>query len=162
MVRSPRLVRRVAGGYRLTLGDEDRDVLRSIVERLEAALEEGGPDAVRLYPPAFPDDPDAEASYRAAVHDDLVTLRERRIGTFKKTLETERLDPGQAEAWLGVLTDVRLVLGTALDVTQDDDEDPTAWSPEDPDALDRLCYLYAGVFVAQLVDAIASSMPDET
>jgi hypothetical protein len=150
----------VAGGYWIDLNEVERDLVGSIVDRLEASLSAGESDAVRLFPPAFPDDPEAEASYRDAVHDDLVTLRERRIATVRRTLRADRLAPDQAEAWLGLLADARLVLGTALDVTEEDDEDPMRWSPDAPDALDRLSYLYAGMLEAQLVDAMASALPD--
>jgi hypothetical protein len=151
-------IRRVAGGYRVVLTPPEMELLRTLASRLRSAIEAGGPETLRLYPPAFPDDPEAEASYREVARDDLVSGREQRLRVFEATLGQERLDPRQAEAWLGVLADARLVVGTALAVT--DEDDPTDWSPRDPDAADRLAYLYAAYLEEQLVAALASALPD--
>jgi hypothetical protein len=160
VVDPQRLVRRVAGGYRLSLSPQERDLLRAIGERLDARIAAGGPDTRRLHPPAFPDDPGAQASYEEATRESLTDLRAARLEVFNASIDRDRLDPRQADAWLGVLNDARLVLGTALDVTEEDEEDIATWDLEGPDGFDRLCYLYAGMLVAQLVDALASALPD--
>jgi hypothetical protein len=66
------------------------------------------------------------------------TLLDLKTGAAAVVLETcppdggrVRLNPEQAEAWLAALNDVRLALGTALDVTEDmpdelPDDDPRA------------------------------------
>ncbi len=47
------------------------------------------------------------------------------------TLDAARLDGDAAHAWMQAAQQLRLVLGTALDVSEDDD--PLAIDPDDPD-----------------------------
>ena len=75
----------------------------------------------RLYPPAFPDDPEAEAAYADLVLADLVDTRRERVAIVEATLDAEALDDAQAAAWLGTLNDLRLVLGSSLGIEDGDD-----------------------------------------
>ncbi|QRP47505.1 DUF2017 domain-containing protein [Amycolatopsis sp. FDAARGOS 1241] len=87
-----------------------------------------------------PDNPSREDIDSAAAMRSLhePELLETKVGVAKVVLDTlprdggdVRLDFEQADAWLGALNDVRLALGTALDVTEDmpdelPDDDPRA------------------------------------
>ncbi|MDP9101698.1 MAG: DUF2017 domain-containing protein, partial [Actinomycetota bacterium] len=42
------------------------------------------------------------------------------------------VDRDAADAWLSCLNDLRLVLGTRLQVTEDTELDPAGWNPDDP------------------------------
>lgn len=146
----------MAGGFRLALSEQERALLGVLATRLRVALDAGDASTRRLHPPAYPDDAEAEEAYRAMTRDDLDASRAARLRTFERTLAAERLDPHEAEAWLGTLNDARLVLGTALEVTEDDE--PLRWDLDDEDALERLAFLYAGFLEEQLVAELASSM----
>ena len=95
------------------------------------------PALARLFPAAYPDDDaaatefrrftesDLRAGKRAAASDALVSLQPL-LGAGGKLV----LDRDQADAWLSWLNDIRLVLGTRLDVTEDTYEEDI--DPEDP------------------------------
>jgi hypothetical protein len=123
-----------------------------------AVPEAPDPVLARLYPPAFPDDPEAEAAFRDLVRADLEDDRRDRVAVVDETLGATSLDEAQAAAWAGVLNDLRLVLGTRLGVT---DETETRPIDEDaPDAERRIVYGYVGWLLGQFVDALAAALPD--
>jgi len=74
----------------------------------------------------------AAAEFRRFTEADLAGLQQQRLATVRETLESGdrfELDPEQAQAWLGALNDLRLALGTRLEVTDDQDAPPAAGDP---------------------------------
>jgi hypothetical protein len=149
----------------LRLDPQERRILTSLVADLRAELDDPasaatGGSLARLYPPAFPDDPDAEAAYADLVLADLVDTRRDRVAVVESTLGAEVLDDAQAAAWLGTLNDLRLVLGSSLGIEEGDDAsiaDPD--DPDDPDAMREAVFAYLGWLVAACGDALADSLP---
>jgi hypothetical protein len=146
------------------LEPEERQILRSLVGELRAELDDpqgSAPDGAlaRLYPPAFPDDPEAEASYADLVHADLVDARRQRVALVEATIDADALDEAQASAWLGVVNDVRLVLGESLGISNDDDGDRPL-RPGEPDAMRRAVFAYLGWLVGSFTDALAEGLPE--
>ena len=146
-------VKKVRGGTQVTAEPVEVSVLSGAVQDLMTLLGEGGssdpdplaalvgitsdaekpsdPALVRLLPDAYGDDDEAAAEFRRYTDADLragkrahgsVVLDTLREGTFV-------LDRGQADAWIGSLNDLRLVLGTRLGVEQDSEPDV---DPDDP------------------------------
>ena len=62
------------------------------------------------------------------------------------------LDEDQINAWMGAVNDLRLVLGTRLDVTEDMDDIEL----DDPRAGAFAVYHYLTHLLAEIVDALAS------
>jgi hypothetical protein len=162
---------RAAGGrVSVRLDEAERRILASLVAELRGELGDPSSSAAggalwRLYPPAFPDDADAEAAYRELVQDGLVADRMEHVATVEATLGADELDEAQAAAWLHVLNDLRLALGSSLGIEQDGDEiDPPAGDGsgevDDPDALRRAIFLYLGWLVQSFADVLAESLPD--
>ena len=119
------------------------------------------PDAAvraRLYPSAIPDDERADASFRRLVQRDLEGDRRARLAVVEATLNADTLDDGQADAWLHVLNDVRLVMGTRLGVTDDSEGQP--FEPEDPDAAAKVVFAYVGWLLGQFVEVLAATLPE--
>jgi uncharacterized protein DUF2017 len=162
--------------FALRLDEHERRILGSLVDELRQALRdraEAGPDAAtsgwqgpmgdpgdpvsRLYPPAFPDDPEAEAAWSDLVRPSLDDARTRRLERMETTLMAEELDETAAAAWLGALNDMRLVLGSQLGITED--EPPTVQAG-DADATRRVIFDYLGFLVATFVDALAEGLPE--
>ncbi len=146
----------------LRLDPHERRILASLVTELGAELDDPesaatGGSLARLYPPAFPDDPDAEAAYADLVLADLVDTRRDRVAVVAATLDAQDLDDGQAAAWLGTLNDLRLVLGSGLGIEAGDDS--TIPDPDDPDAMRLAIFAYLGWLVAAFVDALADTLP---
>lgn len=146
----------------LRLDPHERRILASLVAELRAELDAPesaatGGSLARLYPPAFPDDPDAEAAYADLVLADLVDTRRDRVAVMAATLDVQDLDDGQAVAWLGTLNDLRLVLGSGLGI--EDGAEPTIPDPDDPDAMREAVFAYLGWLMAAFVDVLADSLP---
>ena len=121
------------------------------------AWDEADPVIARLYPDVRPDDPVWSAGFRDLVRGDLDDARREHIAAVAASLDARTIDDADAEAWLHVLNDLRLVLGTRLGVVDDDDG---SFDPEDPDAAAKVVYAYTGFLEAQFIDVLADALPD--
>jgi len=141
------------GSFRLHLPVEERAVLRSVVGQLrELVVDDADADLRRLYPTAYANDPAADAEFRAFVHDDLVARRLEAIDTVTATVDEEHLDEDQLGAWMGVVNDLRLVLGTRLDISEE--LDLNAVADDDPEVATFALYSYLSWLLEQMVEAI--------
>lgn len=100
-------------------------------------------DAVRrrLFPAAYRDDDAADAEFRSLTELTLCTERSQRARECSAEMAG---DPAQLELtyeagqrWIAVLNDVRLALGTQLEITEDDEPEI---DPDDPGAGQRAIY----------------------
>lgn len=152
-----RIKRARRGRYQIELPAEERAVLRQLVSELGMMLtgEEmlgADPGLRRLFPPAYTDEPEAEAEYRDLMHEDLVERRRAALKTVTDTLEAAEVDADQLSGWLSAINDLRLVIGTKLDVQEGDGVDI---DPDDPDAATRAIYLYLSMLEEEVVEALA-------
>ena len=117
-------VQAAVGGWRVNLDPEERALLVRLMGELRDLLVEGdGPLLERLFPTAYPDDPDAEAEYQRLMREELVASRIEAIGTVTTTLGPEGpelLTEAQTLALMQSVNAVRLVLGTMLGIDDDD------------------------------------------
>ena len=153
-----RVTPRPGGGARLVAGPIQRMLLGRLLDRLDARLDVEDPTTKRLFPPAYPDDADAEADFRAMARGELLDVRHEAIATVRPTLYAEELDAVQTAAWLGVLNDLRLVIGTEIDVKQDLGEIP---DEDDPRHQGFIEYVFLGWLVEQFVDVLAEGLDKE-
>jgi hypothetical protein len=144
-----RPVRRIRGGrYKLRLSPEERDLLRDLPNQLKELLGQTEEPALkRLFPPAYIDDPEGEKEYRRLVGDDLLQGRQAALDTMAATIDATELDEEQLTAWLSSLNDLRLVIGTQLDVSEDD---PPMETPI------HQVYYYLSMLEEAVVSALAS------
>lgn len=134
-----RALKRLAGEYRDLLRAEDPS---------------SDPGVARLFPPAREDDPLANLEYEHATHDGLLAGRFARIDTVERTAGKGSLSEEEILAWMGVANDLRLVLGSRLDVTED-----TTERDFEGDAGKAETYgVY--VFLSALVGAIVEVLPE--
>jgi len=143
------LERTPEGGVLVRLSPEERSLLLGLVGELRAQLEgeSRDPSLRRLFPPAYDDEED-ERAYRELAGDELLSGRRRALELLAATARSDRLSAAEADAWLRALNDLRLVLGTRLDVQEDMPIDrPT--SPE------HAVYIYLSWLQEQLVAALA-------
>lgn len=150
----PRVMREPDGRFRLELPASERDVLRSLPGRLRELLASDDPALERLFPPAYIDDPTREAEFRELVGSDLMEGKLGAIEVMETTIDAERLTEDELLAWLGALNDLRLVLGTRLDVTE---ETNFADFEGDPREAAAALYWYLGAFEEDVVEALAAS-----
>jgi hypothetical protein len=93
------------------------------------------PALARLLPDAYQDDPDASADFRRFTEPDLVAGKRANIRTVLETLGEGgriRLDEPALRAWLHALNDLRLALGSRLEVEEGYEEVLAAMEPGDP------------------------------
>jgi hypothetical protein len=143
------------GGIRLRLSQDERALLAGLTAELRALLEgtPEDPSLRRLFPPAYDDEAD-ERAYRELTGDSLLDGRREALEVLAQTADRERLTAEEADAWLRALNDLRLVLGTRLDVQ----EDTFASEPDlnDPRGQALAVYGYLSWLQEQLVEALAS------
>jgi hypothetical protein len=153
VIRRLRVKRLRKGGYRLEMPAAEREVVRRLLPQLRELLTAGDPDPRlrRLFPVAHPDDPEAQAEFELLVRDELVSSRLAAIDQVEATLDAQEIDDEQLHAWMQAVNAVRLVLGTILDVSE---EDSAAEIDDDhPDAGTWALYSYLSFLLDQLVEA---------
>jgi hypothetical protein len=128
----PRIQRTRSGEIRLRLPQRERDILRELPGQLRRLLEDDDPALERLFPPAYPDDE-------------------------KDNDEYDRLDESQLTAWIGALNDLRLVLGTRLDVNEGTYTMPL--DPRHPQAQELALFGYLTWLQEQAVQIQAAQLP---
>ena len=144
------LERTPEGDVLVQLSPEERSLLLGLAGELRAQLEDesGDPSLRRLFPPAY-DDADDERGYRELAGDELLSGRRQALELLAATALSDRLSAEEADAWLRALNDLRLVLGTRLDVQ----EDMLLDAPQTPDLA---LYGYLSWLQEQLVAALSS------
>ena len=147
--------RRRDGTYRIQLPEGERALLRALPGQLRSLLvsEPADPSLRRLFPPAYPVHPDNEKEYRELVGEDLLDGHVAALQLMEETADSESLDEEQLLAWMRALNQLRLVLGTRLDV--DDESSGELPDPKDPDAEVRSVFLYLGWLQEQVVAALS-------
>ena len=132
------------------LDDTLRELLRHVTEELrELLLLDEVEEVKRLYPTAYPDDEELEAGYREMVHDQLLMQRLDGIDKLQASLEATTIDIETADHWMNAINQCRLVLGTRLDVGEQEgviDED-------DPDAQAKVVYQVLSHILEELTHA---------
>ena len=143
------------GGVELRLSREERSLLAGVVAELRALLEgaPGDPSLRRLFPPAY-DEAEDESAYRDLMGGELLEGRLAALELVAQTLERERLSADEADAWLRALNDLRLVLGTRLDVREDTFADELR--RDDPRAPALAIYAYLSWMQEQLISALST------
>jgi Domain of unknown function (DUF2017) len=104
--------------------------------------------------PAYEDDAD-EAEYRRLMRTDLVEGRRQALRVFQETIDNGRLSLDEAEAWLTALNDLRLVLGTRLDVSED--TLLHGLDPREPRARELALHAYLSGLQEELVAALGGA-----
>lgn len=114
--------RRDDGAFELALDDARRDVLVQLLRELGELLEVAPdhPNLTRLSPPAYLDDDDAQAAYQLLAGEELRTSRQAAIASVIEALGRDRLTEDDLWTWMQALNSIRLVVGTRLDISDED------------------------------------------
>jgi hypothetical protein len=116
--------------------ETDPDPLAQMVGIGVATEPPDDPVLARLFPDAYPDDPKAASEFRRYTEQSLRARKHAAVELVLATLE----DPGrermlteeEASAWLGALNDLRLALGTRLEITEDIESQYATLTADDP------------------------------
>jgi hypothetical protein len=152
-----RVKRRGAGRYEVKLRPSERVLMGDLVVQLREQLlaSTDDPSVRRLFPPAYPDDPERDAGYQVLTRDELLEHRLAALDTVEESLDGDELDDAGLRAWMSTLNSLRLVLGTRLDV----DEELPALADDDPLAPAYAVYEYLGWLLSQVVDVLSRDLP---
>ncbi|WP_127480093.1 DUF2017 domain-containing protein [Nocardioides pantholopis] len=145
-----------------------RDPLEVLLDFSGPTTEPEDPVLARLFPTAYPDDPEAAAEFRRFTEGALRDGKARSAATVIDTLTEaglpaepdERLmidvelDEAAAESWLRCFNDLRLALASRLGVEDDDEEFWESLPEEDPRAQTHDIYEWIGYLQETLVNAL--------
>jgi hypothetical protein len=144
------------GTYTINLQDHERETMLDLVGQLETVLSSGLDDERlrRLYPTAYNENPEHDAEYQGFMRDELTQSRAASIATVREMLSSDSpVTENQLGAFMMVLNNLRLILGTLLDVNEDDDE------PDETDPLYGQWQLYG--YLGWLLEWVISSLTGE-
>jgi len=156
MFRRPPAVlsRRRDGRWDLRLSPDERRLLAHLASELETVVDSGPGDPLgrRLFPPAYPDDPEREAAYELLAGDELRASRRAALDLVQATASSEVLTEEEVTAWMQSVNALRLVLGTRLDV-QEDDAGGGELPPDHPDTAVWALYHYLTYLLDRIITA---------
>jgi hypothetical protein len=126
-------------GLRASLDADERSLLLGLLDEMQALLEEPGlsdPVSQRLFPDAYDNETQATA-FHELVGNELRDNKVNAVRTMKDRLKGRgpletSIPEDEVLAWLTGITDLRLAIGTRIDVTEEmmsadlDPEDPVA------------------------------------
>lgn len=137
------------------LDDTMRALIKQVAEELREVLLVEDPELTRrLYPTAYPDDDEAEDDYQEVVHDQLLMQRLDGIDKLQASIDDEEISVDTADAWMNTINQIRLVLGTKLDVG----EEQVEIDQEDPEATSHVIYQVLSHILEELTSARISAL----
>lgn len=146
--------RRPDGRFDLRLAADERQLLAGLADQLGALLdgEPEDPALRRLFPAAYHDDAEREAEWQLLMGDDLRDSRRAALETLRVTATRTEVTEDEVTAWMQAVNALRLVLGTRLDVTEEDTGDRPA---DDPDAPAFALYGFLSYLLDRTVDSLS-------
>jgi hypothetical protein len=112
------------------------------------------PSLKRLFPTAYTRDAEAERAYVGTARASLLEHHRQALQTLSETSSAKTLDAEQVQLWMTALNDIRLVLGTVLDVREDSEP------PPGPMPQQYVYYYYLSGLQTELIDFLSRWLPD--
>jgi hypothetical protein len=125
MSRRTKITSAHGGGVDLQLAPELRELIASLAGQLGELIDD--PEAqdsaglARLFPPASMDDPLEALGFEQLMGEALRAGKRESAAIVRSTANATHLDGEQTLAWMRCLNDIRIVLGTRLDIAEDTD-----------------------------------------
>ena len=135
-------------------------LLVDLGNQLDDMLDADTPDLRRLFPTAYAGDEEKDAGYQILARSSLTDQRRAAIETVRRTAESEILTEDELTDWMALTNDLRLVLGTRLDVSEDDDGSDL--DPDTPEAHLLEIYHLLGAVLHEIVEALSGGLPKGT
>jgi hypothetical protein len=156
------------GSLDARLSDAEAEALRRVAaDILDELKDTADPGMRRLFPPAYEKEPELEQEFASLTRDELLERKRNGAlaviasidgGKTKRGLWSARLDEETSQSWLGLINDARLILGTRLNVTDDEPHEPLP--PDHPDAPSHNIYIYLSALEWSLVETLMSGLPE--
>jgi hypothetical protein len=137
--------RRRRGRFLVDIGTEERAMLaelsRQSRELLEAEDPSSDPAVARLFPAAYRDDPLRSLEFETTLGDAPLHGKLEALSTLERTAERTELSEDELLLWMGALNDLRLVLGTRIEIAEETTEDDFPEGDPNRDAFGIYVYL---------------------
>ena len=119
-------VERIRNGYRINLQAEERELVRRLLAEMQALLvgPSDNPALTRIFPAAYhlAEHAEQDAEYQRLMREELVASRLGAIAAVDEALDAKPpLAESQVLALMQSLNGLRLVIGTVLDVSEEED-----------------------------------------
>jgi len=113
------------GGVDVVLPDDVRDLLSSLARQLAELIDDPeaarDPGLQRLFPAASMDDPMEALGFEQLMGDALRQGKREAAAVLRATANATHLSGEETLAWMRCINDIRLVVGTRLDIQEDTD-----------------------------------------
>lgn len=110
------------------LSESERQLLQNLPSQLRELLATDDPSLRRLFPVAYLGDTDRNDEYQRLMRDELLASRMAAAEVLEKNAFATEISTDDLALWMNTANSIRLVLGTQLDVAEDelevDDDDP--------------------------------------
>jgi Domain of unknown function (DUF2017) len=144
------------GRYEWKLGANEREVLSQIAGDFRSLLAHETPSSdgslQRVFPPAHPDDPIAELEYERTSGSALLDAKLEQLETFERCIGQKVLSEDEVLACMRAANDMRLVLGTRIDVREESTPADFVGDPEMESTFEL--YAYLSWLVESMIDAL--------
>ena len=145
--------------YSLNIDAHDRETLNSLLDQLRDVLmnDSNSDVARRLFPAAYHQDEQHEQEYQRLMRNELLSSRLASLSLTSSMLERDHsagqanLTSDELDAFMRSINSLRLILGTLLDVDEDEFEDEI--EENDPGYGQYQLYLYLGWLLDWIVRA---------
>jgi hypothetical protein len=122
---------------------------------LEAEDPSSDPAVSRLFPPAYPDDPLQNLEFETNLGAGPRSGKLQALDVVERTANAPTLTEDELLAWIGVVNDLRLVLGTRIEITEEaTDED---FPSDDPRHETYRVYQFLGFLLQELLEGIGAA-----
>ncbi len=144
------------GNVEIKITEDERQLLSSLIEQLRELVLSTAPEGAvdpslrRLYPAAYANDDQHEVEYQRSMRDQLLERRLSHLDAVETTLDDPELNQETLNYWIMSINDLRLVLGTHLDVSEEDE--PNFLDDDDPQQHQSAIYHYLSHLLGELVE----------
>ncbi|MEZ5310498.1 MAG: DUF2017 family protein [Microthrixaceae bacterium] len=135
--------------YSVNLSGGQRDLIAGLIDQLDQMLDSQSPALRRLFPEPYGDDAERNAGYAVLAGAELIESRHARVELMRSQIRAEKLSASDLDTWMRTLNDLRLVIGTVLDISDDGTE------PGDDSELELFhVYEHLGFILEHVVEAL--------
>jgi Domain of unknown function (DUF2017) len=112
------------------------------------------PAVSRLFPPAYPEDPLQNLEFETNLGAAPRSGKLEALDVVERTATASMLTEDELLAWIGVVNDLRLVLGTRIEITEEStDED---FAADDPRHETYRVYQFLGYLLQEMLEGIGA------
>lgn len=142
--------------YRLRWRPGDRQMLEQLAAEIDKLLTSDDAALVRWFPPAYGTDEARSREFAALARDELVASKRAALEVVVGSFDQPEVSGDELHSIMRSLNDLRLVLGTRLDVSEDQAGPPRGTPTEDLPAWQA--YERLGMLVAMCVRALSGGL----